>query len=136
MNTILLAMLIAVDLAGQEKPKDNWQRSKECAAQAERQIWDWKKNPKPPRDLVTNHSFGEIVEIHYSLKYQHCFAYVALPPGYVSDVNDLDQWYLVDLSVGETLATIIRNLSLDPKAWGAGRSGACYTTLTEIRFST
>ena len=61
MKTILLATLMATGLAAQQKKsadKDNWQRTKECAAQAEK---------------AANRMDEELIRNHYSAKYERCF---------------------------------------------------------------
>lgn len=62
MRLIIAILLMATGLAAQQKPadKDNWQRSKECAARVEK----LKKDRSIPEHVIRN---------HYSPKYERCY---------------------------------------------------------------
>src|SRR5215469_12925643 len=85
---LILSAMLAMSLAAAEKPaaKDNWQRSKECAAQAQR---------------AAAEVGGEVWQSHYSPKYERCYVQVFLERGVPIQLR----WILLDAFEMRTLAT-------------------------------
>jgi len=89
---VATSMLLAAGLMAQEKPKNNWQRMKECAAQAEK------------------YAGSNLTRSHYSPKYERCFALVQyIGKGY-------RDWELIDAFEGTSLAFINTNSANDEEA--------------------
>jgi hypothetical protein len=97
MRNALVILLLASGFAAAQEPaeKQNWQRSKECSAQAAKAVAQGN---------------GQLVQNHYSPKFRRCFAYVLF-----YEKNNFMNWSLFDAFEGSELATIILDL-IKPKS--------------------
>jgi hypothetical protein len=85
---VLIALTVVGSLTAQEKPKDNWERTKACAAQAEK---------------VARENEYALIQNHYSPKYEKCYMHVSyiVEWGYRAVIDAFEQKYLTLESMGK-----------------------------------